>query len=537
MPMIPVENLAKSGIVLDIPAHELPPEAVSGGNNIRFYENAIRKVGGYTAEPAPLSIVPYGLFHWKTGSDENRWIYCGTDKVYYTYNDTHYNITRYTTTPGDDDYTGGTRPLWTGGILHGVPILNHDNLGNDYPQQWDGATNRLKDLSNWPANVYAKVIRPFQNFLIALNLRESGTDYPYKIRWSSPADPGTVPTAWTAAATNLAGSHTIAQSGGHLVDCLPLMGQNILYKEDAIWAMRLSGNQYVFNFYELSNMIGALTQRCMIPFYNSHFVVGSDDIVIFDGTSPKSLVTNTVKKSFFNAVHGTNWKYTFVVPDYKFRELWICFCSAGNATAHCDRAMVWNWSTNTWSFRDLPDLTDAKNAYVARGTGITFDGATGTFDDADGTFDGSALSPASLTLFGASAGANAAASDLFVFEDGYQADGSNYESFVERTGLPIVGTDRQGNVKVDPLSVKFIRSFIPKIIAQIGTELEISVGMQDDLNGPVTWEGPYTYTVGTTVKIDTALSGKYLAWKCRALSNKAWALTGFKVDLDVISEL
>jgi len=253
-----------------------------------------------TAEVIPSA--PHWLLPWRTLT-QKLWIYSGVDKCYQTDGVTHADITRYTTSPGDNDYTAGARPLWTGGVLHGVPVMNHRN-GTDYPQQWDSALARMKDLENWPINTYAKVLRTYKNFLIALDITKGSTRYPFMVKWSDIADPGSVPASWDETdATTIAGENTLAQTNGWLVDCAPLGDLNVIYKQDSIWGMQHIGGVNVFRFYEISQSIGALAPRCIKEFYRKHLVVGQNDIVLFDGGQPKSIVNKRMRRWFYNNIN------------------------------------------------------------------------------------------------------------------------------------------------------------------------------------------------------------------------------------------
>lgn len=534
MPLVAVENVGELGIVLDEEDYNLPPEAWSGGENVRFIDGYVEKFPGETAVFGTPSVAPHWLLPWKV-TTEYRWIYAGTADVYYYNGSTHQIITRYTTTPGDDDYTAGTRPVWTGGVLHGVPILNHD-AGTDYPQQWDGALSpaRLKDLANWPASTYARVIRPYKNFLIALDVTKSGTRYPYIVKWSHPADPGTVPTSWDIAdATKLAGEQTIAQSGGFLQDCLPLGDTNILYKSDAIWGMQLSGSLDVFRFFEISGTVGALAPNCIAEFYRQHFVVGAADIFLFDGVRPRSIISRKMRKWFYGVLDPDYYEKTVVTVNYSSREVWVCFVESGGTSTYLNKALIWNWERNNWTVKDLDEISFMASGEVGTSAPDTFDGSSGTFDTDFGIF-GSAtgIAPAELKTLQSRAYATAA---FLQADSGYTNRGTNYTSYVERTGLTIVGRDRGGNPKVDQGSVKFLRAVIPKISAQIGTVIRVYAGAQDYPEDSVRWEGPYDYIVGTSTHINFTVSGKYLAVKFEDTNNVPWKLSGYLLDIDVIS--
>ena len=535
MPIIPFENIGKAGIVTDQEPHELPPEAWSDGQNVRFTDGYAEKFPGEQAVFGAPSAPPHWLLPWKMLT-EYRWIYGDGARLFHYNGSVHTNITRYTTTPGDNNYTGGSRPIWTGGVLHGIPIANLDNM-TTVPQQWDGVLARMKDLDNWPANTYARVVRPYKNMLVALDItKSSGTRYPYIVKWSHPADPGTVPVSWDETdATRLAGEQPIAQSGGFLQDCRPLGDTNILYKTDAIWGMQLSGTLSVFRFFEIVGTVGALAPNCIAEFFRQHFVVGTNDIVLFDGGTARSIISRKLRKWFFNALDSTYYDKTVVTVNYTSREVWVCFVEAGNTSNYLSKALIWNWETNTWTIKELDQISFMASGEVGSGTAETFDSSSGGFDVDFGTFgDASGVTPAELQVLQARAYSTEA---LLQADTGYTHRGTAYTSYLERTGLTIVGRGRDGQPKVDPASIKFLRAVYPKVSAPTSTTLRISAGSQDVPGGAVTWEGPYNFVTGVDTKVDFTVSGKLLAIRVEETGSNPWKFTGYSLDLDVISGL
>lgn len=536
MAIVQVNNIGTGGIISDIPPEQLPPHLWSSGANVRFYDGKVSKFPGEEAVYGATLDEPHFLFPWNYPS-EYRWVYASGTGIYYTQGVNHFDITRYTSTPGDNPYTAGSRPRWNGALLGGVPIMNHTNM-TDYPQQWDGTLGQMKDLENWPASTYARVIRSYGNFLIALDITKGTTNYPYMVKWSHPADPGTVPVSWDETdPTRLAGENVLAQTGGKLVDCLQLGGANIVYKEDSIWLQQLSRGQYVFSWRELDNANGLLTQRCVKPFMGRHFCVGRSDVYVFDGRSVQSIITNKLRRWFFKQIHPDWWQYIQAVPNYAKQEMWVCFCSASNSEGYFDKALVWNWNSGAWTIREFD--TSAQFSHIGYGqvsSGLqTFDTTAGTFDAQTGAFGDAGSSPADYQLLGGSIASGGGGGLLKHIDEGYTWDATAYRSYLERLALPIAGQGPDGP-KVDPSTVKFVREIYPKISGTSGAQVQVYIGGQMQLDDPVEWEGPYTFTVGQTEAIPCATIGRFISLRFDdANSQSAWEMTGYALDLDVIS--
>jgi len=97
--------------------------------------------------------------------------------------------------PGN--YSATAAGGWNGGVLGGIAILNN---GVDAPQFMGTANDaKMAALTNWDRTKTCAVMRPFKRFLVALDTTESATRYPFRVRWSHPAEGGTVPTSWNDA--------------------------------------------------------------------------------------------------------------------------------------------------------------------------------------------------------------------------------------------------------------------------------------------------------------------------------------------------
>src|SRR5262245_61859086 len=189
MSVIEIAVLRTIGLIRDQEGNYLPPEAWTYARNMRAVADGIERIGGQTQVFGTPGVAPHFAIPISTTS-QTYWLYTSLTKGYVYDGTTHTDITRVS-----GDYTAGNTRDWNGTLLGGVPILNN---GSDTPQQWAtlSPATKLTPLSNWPASTTAKVIRAFGPTLIALNLVESGTSFPHLVRWSHPADPGTVPSSW-----------------------------------------------------------------------------------------------------------------------------------------------------------------------------------------------------------------------------------------------------------------------------------------------------------------------------------------------------
>jgi len=645
MPIIPITDLGRGGIIRDIPAHALPLNAFSSGENVRFRNEALERGKGQTSVMDTPTIDPYFLMPYDDAVNLV-WFYANATAIYRSTGLASTDVTR--TTGGA--YSADTYPLWHGGVLGGVPILNHYNL-TDVPQYFDGTD--FENLTNWPTSSpswYANNVGVYKNFLVAIDMQEDGVRYPTRVRWSDAADPGAVPAAWIPAANNSAGSSSLSETTAFVIDQAVLAEYNILYKEDSVWAMRFVGGEFVMAFSKLFDSFGILTARCVASFQRKHFVVTRGDVIVHNTQQFESVITDRYRDRLFNTMDTDYIDNTFVVPFYARDEMWICYTESGSTDGLPTRALIWNWKSNTWTERVLPGIAyiangnipsvtetttfDGQNTNITingtfdadsnwgKGTGwtigsgvathaagtasnltasvapltlaieytIIFDvvnyvagtitpyigsGGTGTARSADGTyqetitcsgstdlyfaassafdgdidnvhcsikvsfdsdsgaFDTRTYQPASDSLVGGMPGGS---KTFYEMNTGNQYDGVNYRAYAERIGLPVAGVDRFGKPIVDLGKVKFIRALYPKVTADTGTTLTVYIGSQMEINGSIAWGSPYSFDPSTDLKIDCAVTTRFVCVRFESTENKMWEIQSYDLDLDVVGK-
>lgn len=527
MPRISLNGVGRLGVVQDTPADQLPPEAWTAVQNITFREGIAHKAEGPSEQFGAPSVAPHFLLPWFDGNT-HYWIYGDGAQVFRVENTVHTEITRTAS-----NYGGGARPIWTGGVLGGVPILNHDQA-NDPPQQWDGGTARLIDLANWPASTYARVVRPFGAYLVALNVEKSGTKYPSLVKWSHPADPGTVPVSWdeTDPTRDAGESSTLSQTSDAGVDMATLGNVMLIYKENSVWAMSNYPPPYIFRIDNVTTSFGVLTQNCVQEVKGGHFVVTEDDVILHSGRrDERSLLEGRLRRWFKSVLSADFFRFTFTAKDVRRNEVWVCFVEEGNPTEYANLALVWNYQYNTWTIREIPNLSAAALGRVAVvPSNTTFDAAVGTFDENLQPFGARPIFPIERRLVLARA---LATSKLYDMRGEYTNDGAVATSVLERVNLAIAGQSRSGEIQVDPTVWKQVTALYPKIdtFGQDVT-IRIRIGTQPFIGGPVTWRSPFDFNPRTDEYVPVNVGGYVLAVRFEDRNNTLpWALHGYDMEI------
>jgi hypothetical protein len=525
--IVPVQFVGKTGLIIDQPPYDLPPNFWNDCRNVRFELGGIERAPSWrTLTTFGGSPIPYGLFfvHSLIGKF---WVYTGLQRVVAIAGGTVTDITRLA-----GSYTGGTQDFWQGGMFNDHLILNN---GVDVPQNWDlpNAATALADLPNWPATHRAKIVTPFKEFLVALDVTISGERDDRLVMWSHPADPLNIPPSWDVADETLdAGQVSLSEGEDRIIDGLQVGNQLMIVTGAQTWAMIFIGGQDVMAFRRVFSEIGALAQGCATTFLNKVFQVTADDFVIHDLQSVTSIGYDRTKRWFFSQLTPSSYDKVRVVRKMTAKEIWITYSYGG--TEVNNRALVWNWQFDTWTIRDIEDNhhaisagptspTAASNSWAsAVGTWAAQDPLTWESNTYDRAVEGLALASTALRLR--------------VNGDTVDVDDSTV-NYVERIGVAVKGLSR-GEIVIDHGRLAVMREIWPKFVCDDGHAFSISVGFSMNRKAPVAWQPAQTFIQGTTMKLGFFGTFRYLSYRVECFQpGTSWKLIGFDLDLEPTASL
>lgn len=519
--MIPVDQVGSVGIINDLPPSEIPLNAWTGGRNVRFLNGAVEKFSGHVEVYATPTWAPYWLLPVASGSSYF-WLYAGTAKVGATDGATHADITR----AAGGDYTTDLNIGWTGTVIEGVPVINN---GADVPQMWTpGLGNDLTALTAWDTNHRCRSMRSLKRYLVALDITKSGTRYPNMIKWSHEAPSNGVPIDWDETDETIdAGEWTLSAEGGFLVDAIPLRDDLMLYKESQTWLMQYVGGIDVFRFIRKFSEMGMLSRKCAVEFFSGKQILFTgEDVVLHDGQQAQSLISKRFISAIVGTIDSTYYQRSFVALNYPKREVWVCFPETGNSL--CTKALVWNWIENTWSVRDLPNT-----AFIASGVvnpiGVeeVWSGAIGTWATDTDAWGDRTYDPSQRKMLIAAPDVT----KLYSPDITQQFDGSNVTSYVEKTNA---GWPLKADRPPDFTTEKLVRGIWPRIRGTSGGVVNVYLGSQQRIDGPITWSTAFPFVIGTTEYCDFiggCDAAKLHALRFESTSNIQWKLDGYDVDV------
>lgn len=516
-----INDVGSIGLISDKPPHSLPINAWSEGKNVRMFEGGVEKMTGHRSAIGTPAVAPYFLLPVRSGTDA-LWIYCGNNAVYVTQggaSGTHKNITR-----SSGAYSGSTSAQdWTGLVFGGVPILCNSS---DIPQMWNpvdfSTPQLLQDLSNWPSGLKCKAIAGFKQFLIAMDVSKTSggttTNYPRMIKWSHASSANSVPSSWDETDATLdAGEYELADTDGAILTGKQLRDSFIIYKTDSIWGMNYIGSPYIFRFYEVTTQYGALSKHSVMEVEGGHIVLANGDLLLCDGQSVKSLMTQKMRRYLFDSIDPDNYGNSFLALNQPKNEIWICYPVSGATWPN--RAVVWNYKESTFGVRDLPEGTTYGTNGVVNPSDALDWSLSGSWKSNFEIWDSRVFNPSQTRLMLS----NKTSTKLYLCDTTNQFDSVNATSYIERTGLHF---DKPNIIK---LATRVNLNFEKRG----GGSVQVMVGSHDSPEGAVTWSAPTTVDPTTEAgsKVDVLVSGKYLAIRIQSDDNVGWKLHSYFMSI------
>ena len=419
-----------------------------------------------------------------------------------------------TVTIGTEDitYTGKTSTTFTG-CTRGANSTSAASHSDDDPVF---------------VNVFCKSMRAFRSFLVALNVKRGGVSYPRVVKWSTQAGIQGVPSSWNETTSTVdAGEYELADTKGDILDGLQLRDTFMIYKEDATYSMSFVGTPFIFSFRQLSPTIGAISKNCVAEFDGGHAIFGKGNFYINDGQRLKPILPQKLKEYVFTTIDGAQINKCFVAPDYGRTEILFCFTADGALTNHPNKAIVWNYITNTFTIRDLPDLAHIGYGNVGNPTtSTTWASTTTSWAGTTGPWTMSYDLQDKVLLF-----ADPANTKLYRDGSGNREADTDMVSYIERTGLSM---NEQG--QPDHSTVKRISSIWPKMSISGSDSINVYLGTQMSTEGGISWNSPVSFNPNTQSKVSVRGTGKLYAVRFESTTDMNWELDGYSIEVSNVGK-
>lgn len=390
----------------------------------------------------------------------------------------------------------------------------------------ENGTTAATHLDNAPVFIttYCKSMRAFRSFLVAMNIKQAGVKFPRLVKWSTEAAIQTTPASWNETTSTVdAGEYELADTKGDILDGMQLRDTFMIYKEDAVYSMTYVGTPFIFSFRQLSPTVGAIATNCVAEFDGGHAVFGKGNFYINDGQRLKPILPQKLREYVFETIDGAQIAKCFVAADYGRTEILFCFTQDGAATAEPNKAVVWNYITNTFTLKDIPDV--AHMGYGNVGDPVlpsTWASATTTWATITGPWTMSYALQDKVLLF-----ADPVNTKLYRDRSGNKKDTALMTSYVERTGLSL---NAQG--QPDFTGVKRISAIYPKMSINGSNSMTVSLGTSMSTEGGYDWKSAVLFNPDTQSKVSIRGTGKFYAVKFESSTDMDWELDGYALEID-----
>lgn len=332
MSWLKLGQFGKLGVVQDTPSQALDSAAWSDSLNVRFVGRNAEKM----LESAPLiddaagrpSTVTTGTdckfaVGWSDGfSTYLLAVFRGSDGRDYPFRWDQRVATPGASSPVQWEYigpVGGYDAGYWQGFPWGDTVIINNNTGA--PQIFDKGQLQMVDLPGWglisnaqditengPPSVdtqsRCRLIVPYKNYLVALNVTETGSFGPNKV-WVSDAfnlaNIDNAPSWDYESPTTLSLQREVGVGFGDIVTAERLNNSLLIYTAADCTAMTEVGGRFVMDFRRLFNY-GAAGLHTVVEFENKHFVISRDRIYVHDGSTPVMPAKNRVEEEFFDRI-------------------------------------------------------------------------------------------------------------------------------------------------------------------------------------------------------------------------------------------
>lgn len=528
---LPVRNLGDAGVLPDVSPPSLPPTAFTRAKNVRFDEGAVvrapvfRRVKDFSS-----GFNPRYVFGIEAASGYNTVLVVSDTFALHEYS----NGT-LTNRSGSISAMSASDAAYTGTSLADVIYVNREDRVPVY--RTAGGTN-FADLPNWNSGWRAGALRSYGDFMIAMNMTEGGTDYPSRLRFSNLVLSGQVPDSWDASdTTKSAGFIDLVEMKTPIIDGFPLGKNFVIYSADQVYLLEFVGGTFIMNTRKLFSDVGIINQNCAVEVENQHYVFSSDDIYVHNGSTRQSIVDERVRNYIFNGMDTSAYRKFFVQHNPDLNEVYFCYKSGDDMAvftdgARCNRAAVYNYRNNTWSFMDMPNVSAGTIANVQ--STATYATTTLIYNSAGGSYQSQASGFDPHTLFVGDNVTGISSDRLFGLDNAdtgtlsFPMDtGATKAPFLERVGIDLDELVQLSGYKV-----------INKMFPQIDTPstdkvFNFSMGGANLLSDAPTYETTVSFNAASEYKIDSRASGRYLSYKLEVPTAKDFSFTGFDVDVSI----
>ena len=529
MPNLPIRGLGSVGVVTDVDPYNLPTNAYTRAKNIRFTDGNVTRGPIYRAVSDAITWNPvfsYGLAA-QTGYDTVL-VVDDTFDIHEFFNGNFTQRYNASTSTSIDPVTATT-----------LADVQYVNRADQVPVARTPTANNFTALPNWPSNYRTTALRSFGDFLLALGTVEAGNSFPNRVRFSDPALANQVPSTWDESdLTNSAGFNDLVQMKTPIMDGATLGANFLVYSKDQVWMMEFVGGTFIFNFRKIFDDAGVINQNCIVEVEGRHYVFDRKDIYVTDGNTRQSICDGRVRNYVFGGMNTSRTDQCFVLHNAALEEIYFCYHSGDDMAVytdgtHCNRAAVYNYTEDVWSFQDLPNAVSGTEASVD--SVFSYDDATQSYENIGGTYHDQESQSNRRALLVSSNGGGITDSKLYGID---LVDQGNLAQPVDTTVSSPLLLERVG-IDLDDVGIPLSGyKVISKVYPQMSTvnadaTFGFTFGAADTPNATPNYQTEVTFDSSDDYKVDTRIAGRYLSYKLTTAILKDFTFSGMDVEVVV----
>jgi hypothetical protein len=264
-------------------------------------------------------------------------------------------------------YTGGSDSVWSYAQFGNSTLAA--NLADTI--QRSNGSGIFAPIASAPK---AKIIFSVNSFVMAMNTNDGAIK---QNGWHCCATYDD--TDWVASTTTLCAKGQLVSSPGQITAGGKLGDYAIAYKEKAIHIGQFVGAPSVWDWQQVpGGDAGCIGQDAWCDIGGAHFIVGQDNLWLFDGSRPQPIGVGQLRQWFFDNSNPAYRYKTRCIFDRQKNVVWSFYCSLNSTTL--DSAIVYHVQTKQWGTVTL-NVECALN-YIS--AGATIDGLTSYSATIDG---------------------------------------------------------------------------------------------------------------------------------------------------------
>lgn len=503
----------------DQPDEEIGPTFITEAQNVRSLNGSLSRALNFAPVLGTPAFAPRFLLANQFAGDAF-WTYAGDTGAGVTDGAVNKDISW----AAYSDHTAFAQPF-TGGVINQIPVINSEEDG---PYQWDqdfATPSIMTLLPGWPLADRCRAMRPFREFLFAMNIEVNGTAFPDLLRWSDAAAPGAVPSNWTAGIQSQAGEVSVSFNPGSLVDGKQLLDRFYVYKTSSCYVMTLIGGTFVFNQRPIFATVGALARGCIAEYRGQHIVLTDGDLVTHDGVHVTSIADKRLRDEIFKNLDGGNFENSYITLSTAFRTLYICRPRIGEVFP--TEAITVNLDDLSFGHQQLVSTT---------GTPHIADGLINTDDSVERNWSDKTTTWANDSTIWSESDFSRIENEVIMADHGnvkFQQLGLG----VDLDGLPMVSiAERRGITAGDATVRKFIRRVWPRFYGAIGQTVQIEIGVSDTTDTEPVFSPPQNFIIGTDRFVNFDVAGFYLAYRITTTGGVFWQLPSFDIEFEIMGQ-